>query len=304
MKYKLVLLTIFAFSTMALLAIASLISSTTPVRAAASDPAKLYVIVQDGGGNRITNASVSLTIGPVVSPQWCNYAGKNGTWAGVKTIWNGLTEYWFYQGGSVLQICCNASSFTLSVSAPGYQSRTLGVNLAGYNGSYLDYYVTLSPTPPQTGTIQGYKVLMPGNANAAPAAGQTVRLDGGSATTANPYFFTSVPAGNHSVSVTVPSGYRAGYTLCYNNTGCHGNAPTSGSSVTVNVPAGGYADLWWHYTPLPDLVIRNTGGSTSPAINGPTSVVVGESATYQARTRNAGTGVAAASTTRAWTSGS
>ena len=97
MRYKLLLLTIFTFSTMALLAVASWVSSNTPVRAASSDPAKLFVIVQNSAGTRITNATVTLTIGPVISPQWCNYAGKNGTWTGTKTLYNGLTEYWFYQ---------------------------------------------------------------------------------------------------------------------------------------------------------------------------------------------------------------
>lgn len=102
--------------------------------------------------------------------------------------------------------------------------------------------------PPPTGTIQGYKVLMPGNVVGSPASEQTVSLDGGSPTTANPYFYVGVSAGAHTVAVTVPFNYDAGSTLCYNVTTCHDAAPTPGSSIGVAVPGGGYADLWWHYT--------------------------------------------------------
>ncbi|MEK7599206.1 MAG: hypothetical protein AAB474_02005 [Patescibacteria group bacterium] len=118
-----------------------------------------------------------------------------------------------------------------------------------------------SPTQPPSGPpgiIQGFKLKMPGNLAATPPGGETVRLDGGSPTAANPYFFTGVSAGTHTVSVSVPSGWSAGYTLCYSTqTNCgaandpnnyHGASPISGSSVSVSVPSGGFADLWWHYT--------------------------------------------------------
>ncbi|OGH21516.1 MAG: hypothetical protein A2958_02185 [Candidatus Levybacteria bacterium RIFCSPLOWO2_01_FULL_38_13] len=104
----------------------------------------------------------------------------------------------------------------------------------------------------QTGTIQGYKVLMPGNdGTAVPPASETVSLDNPATktTTANPYSFTNVSATGHYVSVSAPSGYSIGYTLCYNATNCHSATPTPEGGVIVNVPAGGYADLWWHYTP-------------------------------------------------------
>ncbi|MFY9462425.1 MAG: hypothetical protein WAP51_04470 [Candidatus Sungiibacteriota bacterium] len=116
----------------------------------------------------------------------------------------------------------------------------------------IQSFTTPNCVPP-TGTIQGFKVKMPGNTLETPPAGETVTIDGGSPTTANPYFFTNVPTGSHTVTVSVPSGWSVGYTLCYNDTACHGNMPTPGSSVSVNVPAGGFADLWWHYTPPPPL---------------------------------------------------
>ena len=102
--------------------------------------------------------------------------------------------------------------------------------------------------------IQGYKTILPSNTAVAPATLQTVTLDGTNSTTADPYYFNNVTVGNHTVSVTVPAGYSAGYTLCTNNTTCHGNTPTPGSSVSLNstsCPIGGYADLWWEYTCIP-----------------------------------------------------
>lgn len=130
-----------------------------------------------------------------------------------------------------------------------------------------------SSSPPSTskGSIQGYKVLMPGNNGGGgcdPLKGgtgcnqpwnATVSVDGGNGDTENPYgtgqplvqpYWNSLSAGNHTVSVNAPtSGFTIGYTLCYNATNCHNNTPTPGNSVVVNVPDGGYADLWWHYTP-------------------------------------------------------
>ena len=111
-----------------------------------------------------------------------------------------------------------------------------------------------------TGIIQGQKNLMPDNSPASPASEQTVFLDGGSSTTANPYSYTT-STGSHTVSVTAPGGYMVQSTLCRNRTDCHtqacvnndagcpvAGAGANGSSRTVNVPSGGYADLYWHYT--------------------------------------------------------
>src|SRR4030067_1099732 len=152
-------ISVFLSTILALLSLSSFVDSKTPVQAAASDPAKLFVIVQNGAGTRITNATVTLTVGKVVSPQWCNYAGKNGTWTATKVLWNGLTEYWYYQSsGVVLQICCNASSFTLSVSAPGYISKTLKVVLTHriYLPSRLSVLVGIAPSihPRRPGAVQ------------------------------------------------------------------------------------------------------------------------------------------------------
>jgi hypothetical protein len=127
--------------------------------------------------------------------------------------------------------------------------------------------------------IQGYKVKSTNfSTTDNPPAGQTVTLNGGSSTTANPYSFSGLILGtNYTVSVSVPSGWTSGYTLCYGNTSCHSNTPTSGSSATVNVPSNlpvgqRYADLWWHLTPP-----ANTPPSITLNGSNPVSVTVGTS---------------------------
>ncbi len=107
-----------------------------------------------------------------------------------------------------------------------------------------------------TGWIQGYKVRMPGNKNVDPPASELVKLDGIALTRNNPYSTGWIVRGNHTVSVSVPAGWKVGYTLCYKKTNCHNNTPTMASSVVVTVPVNSYADLWWHYYPL-DLVVKS-----------------------------------------------
>ena len=145
-----------------------------------------------------------------------------------------------------------SNSCTLATIAPDYYCAS--------TNSINSLIVTSS-----TGSVQGFKVKMPGNlTNDATINGQTVTVDGANAKTSNPYIYNNVSAGSHTVAVTVPAGYTAGYTLCYNNTTCHSNAPTAGSSVTVNVPASGYADLWWHFTPIATPPPPPTGGGSYP----------------------------------------
>jgi len=123
-------------------------------------------------------------------------------------------------------------------------------------------------------TIQGYK-----QPNQSPFSTQTVYLDGGSGTTAQPYFFTNVPANSiHRVNVSAPSGSAVGYTLCYDSIGCHNVTPTPGSQVYIcSNRLTSYADLWWHYTPQTANVSN---------ISGPTTVFAGDTVTYQANYSN------------------
>ena len=132
---------------------------------------------------------------------------------------------------------------------------------------------SVSPSPSPLCTIQGYKVIMPGNQKIEPASSQTVTLAGDGTKTTNPYYFNGVSAGNKTVSVSTPDGYTVGYTLCINNINCHTSSPTPGSSVTFDCPVGnyptdGYADLWWHYTlPTPTLAcVDLTKDITAPTL--------------------------------------
>jgi len=122
------------------------------------------------------------------------------------------------------------------------------------------------PTPTPTSlpghgcTIQGFKVLWPGNNPTPPAEGQTVTLNDPYSQTTNNWYRFDFTSGHltRTVSVTVPAGYSVGSTLCYNDMSCHGGADdpswVSGSSRDVVDDsycgsANGYADLWWHYYP-------------------------------------------------------
>lgn len=137
---------------------------------------------------------------------------------------------------------------------------------------------TSGPPPPTSSppcTIQGYKVMMPGNVNAEPARSQTVTLSGGPSTTENSYSFSNIASGTRTVSVSVPTGYTVGYTACTNSTTCHTGTITSGSSWTGTCPSGGYVDLWWHYSDA--ALIPNCKDMTCPS-----TIVLGTTGTIRA----------------------
>ncbi|MDP2921706.1 MAG: S8 family serine peptidase, partial [Candidatus Omnitrophota bacterium] len=114
-------------------------------------------------------------------------------------------------------------------------------------GDWTPNLVIAVNQPPSTGVIQGYKVDNRGNYFNNPGA--TITVNGNSfGPSVNPYSVT-LAAGTYTVTSSVPQGYSVGYTLCYNRIDGHSVAPTPGNSVRVDVPANGYADLWWHYTP-------------------------------------------------------
>jgi hypothetical protein len=172
-------------------------------------------------------------------------------------------------------ITCNETTGTLS-----YNQGSCNSGLACYSGAgnvcRNPYCPTRTDCNCPNFTIQGYK-----QPNQSPFSGQTISLDGGNPTTAQPYFFTNVAANTiHRVSASSPPGSSVGYTLCYNTTNCHSNPPTSGSSVyicTNNPGTTNYADLWWHYTPQ----IAKCSN-----ISGPTSILLGDTVTYSANYNN------------------
>ncbi len=105
-----------------------------------------------------------------------------------------------------------------------------------------------------TGSIRGYKVVMPNNQNIEPARSARIAL-GSQNTTANPYSFTNVSS-NGTKTVWAPNiaGYMVGYSICWNRTNCHslgepGFVIYESNSASFDVPNNGYVDLWWHYIP-------------------------------------------------------
>ncbi len=118
-------------------------------------------------------------------------------------------------------------------------------------GQYLDvrWYFARS------GTIQGFKVIdhvwetydWP-EVRALKVYLDEVQVAQG----ANPYVLSNLTAGSHLVRVEDPSGWYVGYTLCYNSVGCHNDPVHEWTDrVYIDVPAGGFADLYWHYYPCP-----------------------------------------------------
>jgi len=113
-------------------------------------------------------------------------------------------------------------------------------------GKFLDvrWYFT------KLGTIQGF--MIHGNTRSPYGpniAAQRVYIDDVAVPDAEdtPYV-RSVAPGWHHVRVTWPAGWYVGYTLCYDRTDCHtGSVHEWSAGVWVDVPAGGFADLWWHY---------------------------------------------------------
>ena len=186
-----------------------------------------------------------------VFSDWSDHAARTqwGNWYSLNAGWYGIRVWYYENGGSAVA-----------------QLRFQGPGTAPQIVPSANLQTCSSPS----GTVQGQKVLMPDNTPSDPISGYAVYLDGGSATTANPYTYSGVSVGSHTVSVAT-GGYLVQSTLCYNRTDCHTQAcldgspscpvpgaGATGSSRTVNVPAGGYADLWWHYTKVdPWLQVLN-----------------------------------------------
>lgn len=122
------------------------------------------VIVEDQAGHRISNATVTITIGSPTPPRNCDFEGQGGTWT---ASYNIVTEaYRFLQAGGnseLLEICCNVGgtayehleeddvrqAISLSVSAPGFVAKSgtlLNLGLPRVtNGTTNTYYFELDP---------------------------------------------------------------------------------------------------------------------------------------------------------------
>ncbi len=230
----------------------------------------------DGDGVLIGSCTVCNTS--------CRTAGGTGTCVCTTNTWCDGT-------GSAPQPCGGDVS-SCTGSRCGTSGSCTYSNSCSWDSSTSPPVSTPTPTPTPTAppptappsytcTVQGYKVVMPGNQAIAPASSQTVTLnDPVTSTSTQPYFLTYQSASKtRTVSVSVPANYTVGYTLCYNSTTCHTTTPVMSSSVSLPDSSfcgtgNGYADLWWHYYPPPLPNCKN--------LTGPASLYVGDTGTFTA----------------------
>jgi len=120
------------------------------------------------------------------------------------------------------------------------------------DGGYLDvkWYVR------RNGTIQGFKMIehVGGSVGMPAVVAMKIWLDGNLvADNVNPYVLSNISPGRHKIRAERPAGWDLGYTLCYNSISCHDDwphgwiYPPSNNEVTIDVPVGGFVDLYWHY---------------------------------------------------------
>ncbi|MDP1689112.1 MAG: FG-GAP-like repeat-containing protein [bacterium] len=109
-----------------------------------------------------------------------------------------------------------------------------------------------------TGTIKGITVKYGDGSIKVPTT-ITINGVGTRSTTAfnQNYSFSGLTSGVvYSISIVVPPGWtNPRFNYCKNATGnCHFDTVTNrvwnGTSVGLNVPAGGYYDLWWYFDPV------------------------------------------------------
>ncbi len=123
--------------------------------------------------------------------------------------------------------------------------------------------VTPKVQTPTIGKIQGksFHRVSDNDSRQFPAGIVTVRIDGGSPTTATEYSFDNLSVGTHTVSVTAPTGFVV---AGYNTTSQQNGAITAGSSATINVAAGGTANLWW-FLKVPVVAVTPVAPTCSSA---------------------------------------
>ncbi len=141
----------------------------------------------------------------------------------------------------------SAGTYTVKVGTKGSSAELAGS---------LTLTVTAPASVTYNNTIQGYKVLVGGTwpPSESSVTAQAVTLDGVSGGATDPYYFTSVASGSHTLSVNPPTGWTVTHTRCLNPTGQTSSANCVnnevGNSYTVTFPSDkGYTlDLWWNFT--------------------------------------------------------
>ncbi len=169
------------------------------------------------------------------------------------------------------------------------------INYCGEWSKPTSQIITIPPVGDATTcNIQGYRTLVNSDNSitikpSEEIKSQTVTATGGTVIASyqfNPYFLKV--AGNNTYTVSIPAiaGYNVASTFCVNNTNCHEGYFTNptlenGNTRTVTCPAGGYADLWWHYIPtsMPTLSVpRPTatpgGANLTPTVPAATATVI------------------------------
>jgi len=135
--------------------------------------------------------------------------------------------------------------------------------------------------------VQGYKVRMQGpsfdydapgpDLYAVPPGDQQVWLDT-YMLTSNPYFFIDIPAGNHTVSVSIPNGWSVqGSTLCISGQSCPLASIVGGASRAITADPSTTYDLWWYFTPPPGVVQGTTRDQNGNLLAQPQTIIAGKS---------------------------
>lgn len=186
------------------------------------------------------------------------------------------------------QACTGAANISCSVTTGSlsYNRGSCNTGLACYSGAGNRCRNPYCPNDTDCNcsnfSTTGYKVGMPDNQDIEPFRSQTVYFDlglnGSRESSSQPYSFTNITRNRiHYLSVNNLPGSEIGYTLCYDNNTCHNTTPTPAPSnnrvYLCSNRVNSYISLYWHYTPLT---------ANSFDIGGPTDVLIGDTAVYQA----------------------
>jgi hypothetical protein len=212
----------------------------------------------DANNQQFDTPTISLDGG---SPTTANPYTFSGIASGPHSISSSIPSG-FAVSHAVCVNCTNAPSSTFTAGS--------SVSVTVPAGGFVDVWWKYTPTT--LGAVQGIKI----DANNQAFNSPTISLDGASPTTANPYSFGNVTSGSHSISSSVPSGFSVSHAICVNCTNTPNSTFTSGSSVSVSVPSGGFVDVWWKYTPTnPGTVQGIKIDANNQAFDGPTITLDG-----------------------------